>query len=137
MASKIGTYLVHKWLDYVFGNTAYTPPATVYVELFTTAPTDYNVGTGGTAVSGGSYARASVTNNTTNFANAASRSKATGADVTFATPSAGWGTVTAFGLYDASTGGNWLGGGDLTTSKTINSGDTVKFNTGSLTISIT
>jgi len=43
--------------------------------------------------------------------------------ITFPSPSASWGTVTHFGIWDASTGGNLLFHGALTTSKTINNGD--------------
>lgn len=128
-------YLELKLLDHVFGNTAYTAPATIHVALFTTAP-NTETGAGGTEVSGGSYARAAVTNNTTNFPAASAGSKVNGAAINFATPAASWGTVVAVGIYDASTGGNLLGSANLTTSKTINSGDTVNFAASSLTITL-
>ena len=47
-------YLEDKVLDHVFGGTAYTAPTTLYVALYTVAPTDTG---GGTEVSGGAYAR--------------------------------------------------------------------------------
>ena len=122
-------------LDHLLSAATYTPPATLYIALFTTNP-DFETGTGGTEVSGGSYARVAVTNNSTNFPAASGGSKSNGADVTFATPTAGWGTVTGFALYDAASSGNLLTGAALGTSKTINSGDVVRFNTGSLTFSI-
>ena len=138
MASNIGNSLVQSLLNAAFGGVTYTPPANIFVALFTVTPTSLTAGTGGTEVTGGSYARLSVTNNTTNFPSISgtTRVKTTGANITFATPSATWGTVTAFAFYDASTAGNYLGGGDLTTSKTINSGDTVTFNTGNLTLTV-
>ena len=137
MASNIGNSLVQSLLNAAFGGVTYTPPANIYVALFTTTPTSLTAGTGGTEVSGGSYARISVTNNTTNFPSISgtTRVKTTGANITFVTPTATWGTVTGFGFYDA-LAGNWMGGGDLTTSKTINSGDTVTFNTGNLTLTV-
>ena len=49
-------YLEDKVLDHVFGGNAYTAPSTLYVALYTVAPTDTG---GGTEVSGGSYARQS------------------------------------------------------------------------------
>ena len=45
-------YLEDKVLDHVFGGTAYTAPSTLYVALYTVAPTDTG---GGTEVSGGGY----------------------------------------------------------------------------------
>ncbi|MGC8711058.1 MAG: phage tail fiber protein [Leptodesmis sp.] len=138
MASNIGNFLVQSLLNAAFGGVTYTPPATIFVALFTVAPTSLTAGTGGTEVTGGGYARAAVANNTTNFPSISgtTRVKTTGANITFTTPSANWGTVTAFAFYDASSGGNYLGGGDLTSSKTINAGDTVTFNTGNLTITV-
>ena len=46
-------YLEDKVLDHVFGGNAYTAPGTLYVALYTVAPTDTG---GGTEVTGGSYA---------------------------------------------------------------------------------
>jgi len=43
-------YLEGKVLDHLLGRTTYTAPATVYVALYTSAPTDSG---GGTEVSGG------------------------------------------------------------------------------------
>ena len=136
MASKLGTATVNSILDLNFGAVAFTPVATIYVTLFTTAPTDYGTGLGGVEVTGGSYARSAVTNNLTNFPAAASRAKANGTTIPFVSPTAAWGTVVAFGYRDALAAGNWLGGGDLTTNQTISSGNTVQFAIGSLTITL-
>jgi hypothetical protein len=43
--------------------------------------------------------------------------------VTFPAPSANWGVVSHFAIYDAATTGNLLFWGALTASKTINNGD--------------
>lgn len=108
-------YLEKKLLDFVFGNTAYSVPATLYVGLFTVLPAED--GTGGTEVSGGSYARVAVTNNTTNFPNATGgnpSTKASGAIFTFPTATANWGDVIGMGIWDASTSGNLLAFNPLT-----------------------
>ena len=59
----------------------------------------------------------------------------------FVTPSADWapaGTpAVGFGLYDAATAGNYLGGALFASSKIIQSGDPVKFNAGELKIQLT
>lgn len=140
-AGAMSDYLENKLIDHVFRGTAYTAPSTIYVELYTSACSD---SARGTEVSGGSYARASLTANTTNWAGtqsagSTSASSGTGGTtsnnvaITFTTPSAGWGVVTHIGLSDASTSGNMLICTALTTSKTINSGDTVSFPIGTLT----
>ncbi len=104
------------------------------VALFTATPSDTG---GGTEVSGNAYARVAVTNNATNWPAASAGSKANGAAITFpqATP-AGWGVVTQFGIFDASTAGNLLAWGDLTASKTVDALDTVSFAIGALTITL-
>ena len=127
------TYLAHKLLDHVLGNTAYSAPATVYLALFTVAPTDAG---GGTEVSGGSYARKSVTNNTTNFPNASNGSKNLATEQAFPTATGGWGTVVAVGLFDAATNGNLLYWTTVT-SQVVNSGSTPTVAANSLTFSET
>jgi len=129
MAGK-SDYLENKILDFLLGGISYTPPATVYIALFTAAPTDAG---GGTEVSGGGYARVAVANNTTNFPPASNGTKSNGTTITFPTATADWGTVVAVGIFDAATGGNLLFWANLTTSKTIQNGDTAQFAVGSLT----
>lgn len=140
-AGAMSDYLENKLIDHVFRGTAYTAPTTIYVELYTSACSD---SARGTEVSGGSYARASLVASTTNWAGTQSAgstavSSGTGGTtsnnvaITFTTPSAGWGTVTHIGLGDAASAGNMLVCTALTTSKTINSGDTVSFPIGTLT----
>jgi hypothetical protein len=135
-------FLENKLIDQLFrGQTAPTT-TTLYVGLLTAAPSDAG---GGTEVTGGSYARVAVTSSLANWAGtqaAASTVASSGtggqtsnnAAITFATPSATWGTVTHFGIYDASTAGNLLFWGALTISKTINQADTVTFPAASLSI---
>ncbi|HEY3320886.1 MAG TPA: hypothetical protein VGP72_10515 [Planctomycetota bacterium] len=131
MAAK-GTYLDNALLDHVLGGGDYSRPATVYVALYTSSP---GPGGGGTECSGFSYARASVTNDGTNWDAASSGSKQNNADISFPTASGeGWGDVTHFGIWDNSTGGNLLYYGPLGSTKTINDGDTPKLLAYSLTI---
>lgn len=111
------TYLANAILDEILGATNWTPPATVYLGLYSTAPTGY--GTGGTEFTSGAepgYARLAVTNNATNFPAASGGSKSTGVGQTFATNSGGsaWANAVAFGIFDASSGGNLLGYGPMT-----------------------
>jgi hypothetical protein len=139
MAGSLSDYMEKKILDLVFGNIAYTIPTNYYVGLSTTTIADSATGsTGITEPSGNGYARATVANNSTNFptSTGTTATKTNGADISFNTPSGSWGTVTDFFIADALTGGNIVCYGTLGTSQTISSGNTVKFNTGSLTITL-
>lgn len=119
-------YLENKILDHVLRNTAYTSPTTVYVALCTSTPTD---SAAGTEVSGGSYARTAAS-----FSAASSGATANDSAVTFPTATGSWGTITHFEIWDASTSGNRLYWGALTTSKTPTSGDIVSFPIGDLDV---
>ncbi len=130
--SAMSDYLENKLVDHIFRAQSFSAPATLYVALFTAAPSDSG---GGTEVSGGSYARVAVTSSLANWAGTQSAgstvaSSGTGgqtsnnAAITFPAPSgANWGTVTHFGIFDAASSGNLLFHGALTASKTINDGD--------------
>lgn len=124
---SFSNYLENKVLLHVFGATAYTAPATLYVGLFTSDPGEAGTGS---EVSGGSYARQTVTFTVTD--NLASNTAA----VEFPTATALWGTVTYAAVYDAATGGNLLGSGGLATAKTIDSGDVFRIPAGDLDITL-
>lgn len=119
-------FLENKVTAHVFSGTSYTPP-TLYVALFTSATADNGTGT---EVSGGSYARQTMTMTTTG--DTASNTAA----IEFPTASASWGTVTHMAVYDAVTGGNMLAHGALTASKTIDSGDVFRFPAGDVDITL-
>lgn len=131
MAGSKSAYLENKALDTVLGGPTFTLPATVYVALSIAA---FNKTTAGTEVSGGSYARAAVTNNSTNWPAAASSTKANATVITFPAASADWGTIVAFYIYDAASGGNMLYGADLSTSRFIANGDTASFAVSAITL---
>jgi len=123
------TFLQQELLDHIGGNGGYTAP-TPYVGLFTAAPSDAG---GGTEVTGGSYARV---NANTSFGAASGTTMSNDAAITFTTATASWGTVTHFGIFDASTAGNLLIWGALGTSKAVGSGDTASFAIGELDITL-
>lgn len=115
-----------------FGGATPTQPATWYVALTTTTPTD---SAAGTEVTGGSYARVAVTNNTTNFPAPTTGVVSNGTAITFPAPTANWGTVTHFELWDAASAGTRRYWGALTTSRTVNNGDSApSFAVGALTV---
>ena len=121
-------YMENKVIDHMLRNQSFTPPSTLYVALYTVSPSDSG---GGTEVSGGSYARQTVT-----LSAASGGSTSNSADVTFPTATADWGTIVAVGILDNSSGGNLLAWGGLSTSKTVNNGDQFKIPAGNLTISV-
>jgi hypothetical protein len=123
LAGGKGNFWSNAILSLLFGQQSPSAIGTLYFALYTAAPTDAG---GGTEVSGGSYARVSVTNNTTNFPTASSQQSQNANLINFGTASANWGTIVAVGVFDASTSGNLLYWGPLTVNKTINSGDSFK-----------
>lgn len=144
-ATSMTDYLENKIIDAMFRGQAYTMPATIYVGLLTAACSDSSAGT---EVSGGSYARVSVTSSLANWAGTQSSGSTTASTgtggttsnngtITFPAPTANWGSVTHFALYDASSSGNMLFCQALTTSKTVNNGDAApSFAAAALTVQI-
>jgi hypothetical protein len=129
-------YLENEIIKHLFRTGSFTKPSALWVALFTVAPTDAG---GGTEVSGGSYARVQRNPLDANWAEPAAGDGETSnvADITFPSATANWGTVVAFGIFDASTSGNMLVWATLAGSRTINSGDApAKFSAGDLTVTV-
>ena len=126
--AAMSNYLENALINATLRNTTYTSPATVYVGLFTSDPTDAG---SGTEVSGGSYARKSMafgapSNGVSTNSSAVEFDQATGA----------WGTITHFGILDALTSGNLLYHGALTSSKVIENGDVFKFASAAVSVTL-
>jgi hypothetical protein len=134
MAGSFSDYLENAVLDHLTGVATFTTPTNVYVALYTAAPTDAG---GGTEVTGGSYARATVAKGSTNWNTASNGATSNKTAITFATATADWGTVVAVGLLDNSTGGNLLAWADLTANKSVPNGATASFAAGELDITLT
>jgi len=129
MAGSFTDYLEDKILKHVFTNTAYTSPTTVYVGLFTAAPTDAG---GGTEITGNGYTRKSAAFTVSGTGTLAANTSA----IEFDAATGSWGTVVAMAVFDASTTGNMLAWADLTTSKTIATGDVLRIPATSLAITL-
>lgn len=140
--SAMSDYLENKLVDQLFRGQSAPVTSTLYVGLLTSSPNDAG---GGAEVSGSGYSRVAVGASLANWAGTQSAGSTTTSSgtsgqtsnnsvLTFDTPTATWGTVTHFGIYDAASGGNLLFHGALTISKTINQSDTVSFPAGSLTV---
>lgn len=108
------------------------PKRPLYVALFTAAPSDAG---GGTEVTGGSYARVARAPLDANWSAASATDGLTDnvAAITFPAPTANWGVITHFAVFDRLTVGNMLMWAALVASKTVNSGDPApQFSAGAL-----
>ena len=126
--AEMSNYLEDALINATLRNTTYTSPATVYVGLYTSDPTDANTGT---EVSGGSYARTSVT-----FASPSNGVTTNSAAVEFPQATGNWGTVGWIGILDAATSGNLLYHTALDVSKVIDTGDIFKISAGNLSVTL-
>ncbi|MBI4997851.1 MAG: hypothetical protein HZC22_13355 [Rhodocyclales bacterium] len=121
----------NKLADAVLRGQALGAPTTGHVGILTACPTD---STAGTEVTGGSYARVAVTSSLANWsgtqgAGTTVASSGTGGTIlnnnaiTFPAPTANWGTITCWGIYDSASGGVLWIYAPLTVNKTVNNGD--------------
>jgi hypothetical protein len=143
-AAQASDYLENLLVDHLFRTRTFAKPAALYMALFTAAPSDAG---GGTEVAGGAYARVNLAPldanwNATQGGTSGNSSGAGGATanavaINFPAPTANWGTVTHFGIFDAASGGNLLIWDALVASRTILSGDPApSFAAGALQITI-
>lgn len=125
-SSTNSDYLFQKQLDYLLKNTAWTPPSSLYLALFTTLPAVDGTGGVEVSVTGTAYARAQIlaSNGWTGpYMNNGNIEYSNANDITFVTPTANWGTIVGSGLYDASTGGNLYYISSIAVPKVVNLGD--------------
>lgn len=121
-----GTTWKNEILDQILNNAAAPAVSTPYVALHTGDPGS----TGANEVTGGGYGRVGGS-----FGTPSGGTCSNDATVDFTNmPSA---TLTHVSIWDASTAGNMIVGGALTTSKTTNSGDTFRMATGDLDVTLT
>jgi len=125
--SSFSDFLENELLDHVFRNASYTPPTTVYLALFTVAPTDAG---GGTEVSGSGYTRQAIT-----FGAAASGAIANTAAVEFEATGGNFGDIVATGVFDAASAGNLLAWDGITTV-TINDTEILRFPVGDIDVTL-
>lgn len=114
-------------LTWAFTTSSATRPTSWYLALYTSAPGEAG---GGTEVSGGGYARQSVT-----FTISGNEATNSGA-IEYPTATASYGTVTHVGVFDAASGGNLIAYAALATSKAIDTGDVLRVPAGDLDITL-
>jgi len=128
--AEMSNFLENALINATLRATTYTSPATVYVSLWTSDPTDAGSGTE-VSTSGTGYARTAVT-----FGAPSGGVTTNSADVTFPTATASWGTVGWIGINDALTSGNLLYHSPLDTAKAIDTGDIFKISSGNLSVTL-
>jgi hypothetical protein len=124
--SAMSDYLENEILDHILSVGSYTMPTNVYVGLSTGSFADDN---SGTEITGNNYARVVAS-----FGAATSGTASNDAAIEFAAATGSWGSISHFGIFDASSSGNLLIHGAFTTAKTIASGDILKISTGDLDV---
>jgi hypothetical protein len=102
---------------------------TLEVALYTVAPTDTG---GGTEVTGGSYARQSITFDPAGTVGGTTTA-ANDAEILFPVATGNYGTVVAAAVFD---GSDMIWYGNLTTNRAVNTGDQFRFAIGSIVLGI-
>jgi hypothetical protein len=126
---SFSNYAENKVLDHVLKKTAFTVPSNLWIALSTADPTD--TGSSIAEPSGNGYQRVLQNSWTT----ASSRANSNNGDITFPQASGAWGTISHWGIFDASSGGNMIAHGSFSVSKSVVSGNIPKINSGDLDIS--
>lgn len=122
------------YLGYRFKGAAMAQLTNSYIGLFSASPGE---STAGTEISGNGYARLTMAQADWGAVVAGEPSLiSNSAQKNFAVATADWATILAIGLFDAATVGNLLYFKVLGTSKTVNNGDTAKFNAGALQVGV-
>lgn len=132
MASA-STFLETMLLNLTLRGVACVVPSSILVALYTTDPTNANIGT---EVSGGGYRRQIIT-----FGLPEQKEDKMQCvnivEVNFPVATADWGLITHIGICDAFNAGNLLYYGALSVPKEIKSGDRFRFLDNSVKVSIT
>ena len=137
MASGKYESLSQALLNYLFNGGSFAQPTTLYLALFSVAPTISSLGTEAT---GTSYARLAITvSTTTNFPTISGTTTTVSNAVaqTMATAGGNWSSsanMTDAGLFTTSGGSVLYYWGDLTVAKPVLNGDTPSFAINALTI---
>ena len=125
MSRNSTNYIENQILDHCLGTTTFEKPS-VYVGLFSVAPTDADYGK---ELTGNGYSRKKATFNT-----AANGTTTNALDIDFDEMPAV--TTVAVAIFDSAIGGNMLFFGNLIEEKETDEGDTLQISKGDLDIEI-
>ena len=131
--SGITKYLEGKILDWLFTGAALAVPSSLYLGLFTAAP---DTVAGGTECSGNGYARARFSNAPGSWGEPAAGAIALATCVGFPVATGSWGTITAIGVWDASSSGNLWAWRPISPTYAITSGELVVVEPGDLAMAL-
>jgi len=119
----MSTYLKNKVLNHVLRNTSYSAPSSVWVGLY---------GSNSVELSGYGYGRVEAPS----FNISASGSAINSADIIYSQASGSWGTITGFGIYDASTDGNLLFTSPISNTRYVDINDTFFIQEGNMSVTL-
>lgn len=126
MADNLPDTIENQLLDALVGTASYSVTTPIKLALMTASGNDASAGT---EVTGGSYARQTIS-----FGSAASGQIANSATINFTSMPAA--TVVGIEIYDSAGTPKRLAYGTLTASKTTASGDTLQFAASAITLSL-
>ena len=133
--TAMSNYLENKLIDHLLRDTAFSAPGSMYVGLagaYDAAELEAGTLTG--ELSGGSYARVSVKGDSNWSAGGTNGHTDNENNISFTTATGDWGYVSGLFLADASSGGNVILYGSLTTPKIVENGDQFVISAGDLDI---
>ena len=124
-------------LNYLMTDTSVSRPSNHYLALFTASPSDSG---GGTECSGNGYARQQVHFSTASGTGGTisndGTTSANGTAVNFTASGGSFGTITHIAIFDASSSGNMLWHGSISTTKTVADGDSLQFVAGAVDLTL-
>tara|TARA_A100001515_G_scaffold77065_1_gene61186 strand:- start:145 stop:558 length:414 start_codon:yes stop_codon:yes gene_type:complete len=133
--TAMSNYLENKLIDHLLRDTAFSAPAGMYVGLVGAySASELEAGTLSGELSGGSYARVSVKGDSNWSAGSTNGQTDNENNISFTTATGDWGYVSGLFLADASSGGNVILYGTLTTPKIVENGDQFVIAAGDLDI---
>lgn len=133
--SDFSTYYQNKIGDHMLRGQAFTPPATIYIALFT-ASTGLASNNPTAEVTNAGYARQALT------LSAFSGGSSSNSEINFPQAAEDWATVTHFAIVDHASNTNWGTGVNvlmwdiLSSSRTPKTGDVIKFLAGALEVDL-
>lgn len=134
----ISNYYGNDVLDYLFGQTAMTSPTGLYMAVSATAFAEAPPHTNEPSAAYG-YARVTIPNTKSYWSTASSQSLHNKETIEFSAATNNWGTMAYFAIMDTGTYGSGypLVTGALNPTRTIYTGDSLKWSSGNLVINVT
>ena len=124
--AQMSNFLENALVNHVFRNTTYAQAGTLYLALYSTDPTDADIGS---ELSGLGYTRKIVS-----FIAPVDGSTSNDADIVFPAATADWPTITHIGIRDLSSGGNLIMHQALTTPVDVLNTNNFRIPLGQLTL---